>query len=75
LLSFGAEFLSSSFVSKYIKIKMYRTIILPVVLCGNKTWSLTLMEERSLRVSESRTLRKLFRPKRDKVTRKWKKTT
>jgi len=67
--------LSSSLVSKYIKIKMYRTIILPVVLCGSKTWSLTLMEESSLRVSESRMLRKIFRPKRDEVTRNWKKTT
>ena len=59
---------SSSLVSKYIQIKMYRTIILPVVLCGSKTWSFTLMEESSMSVFESRILRKIFRPKRDEVT-------
>jgi len=47
---------------------MYRTIILPVVLCGCETWSLTLTEERSLRVSENRVLRRIFGPKRDEVT-------
>jgi hypothetical protein len=54
---------------------MYRTIILPVVLCGNKTWPLTLMEERSLRVFESRLLSKIFGPKRDEVTENWGKKT
>jgi hypothetical protein len=43
--------------------------------CGSKTCSLTLMEESSLRVFESRMLRKIFRPKRDEVTGNWKKTT
>ena len=60
--------LSSSLLSKNINIKMYRTIILPVVLCGCETWSLTLTEERSLRVSENRVLRRIFGPKRDEVT-------
>jgi hypothetical protein len=53
---------------KNTKIKTYRTIILPVVLCGCLTWSLTLKEERRLRV-----LRRIFGPKRDQVTRKWRK--
>ena len=55
--------LSSSLLSKKLKIKIYRTIILPAVLCGCETWSLTLREERSLRV-----LRRIFGPKRDEVT-------
>jgi hypothetical protein len=54
-------------------IKIYRTIILPVVLCGCETWSLTLREERWLRVFENRVLRRVFGPKRDEVTRKWRK--
>jgi len=55
-------------LSKTLRIKIYRTIILPVVLYGCETWSLTLMEERRLRVSENRVLRKVFGPKRDEVT-------
>jgi hypothetical protein len=51
-----------------LKIKMYRTIILPVVLYGNETWSPTLREERRLRVFENRVLRRIFWLKRDKVT-------
>jgi hypothetical protein len=47
-----------------LKIKIYRTIILPVVLYGCKTWSLTLREEGRLRVFENRVLRKVFGPKR-----------
>ena len=47
---------------------IYRTIILPVVLYGCKTWSLTLREERRLRVFENRVLRKVFATKRDEVT-------
>jgi len=46
--------LSSRLLSKYIKIKIYTTIILPVVLYGCETWSLTLREERRLRVFENR---------------------
>ena len=47
--------LSSMLLSKNVKIKIYRTIILPVVLYGCETWSLTLREERNLRVFENRT--------------------
>ena len=60
--------LSSSLLSKNIKIKMYRTIIFPVVLYGCKSWSLTLREERRLRLFENRVLRRIFGPKRDEVT-------
>jgi hypothetical protein len=58
---------------KNLKIKIYRTIILPVALYGCETWSLTLREERRLRVSEKRVLRRTFGPKRDKVTWEWRK--
>ena len=60
--------LSSSLLSKKLKIKIYRTIILPVVLYGCKTWSLTLREEGRVRVFENRVLGKVFGPKRDEVT-------
>jgi len=60
--------LSSRLVSKNFKIKIYRTIILPVVLYGCETWSLTLREERRLSVFENRVLRKVFGPERDEVT-------
>ena len=59
--------LSSSLLSKTLKIKIYRTIILPVVLYGCETWSLTLREERKLRVFENWVLRRVFVPKRDEV--------
>ena len=52
---------------------IYRTIILPVVLYGCETWSLTLREERRLRVFENRVLRKEFGPKRDEGTEEWRK--
>ena len=65
--------MSSSFLSKKLKIKIYRTIILPVVLYGCETWSLTLREERRLRVFENRVLRSVFGPKRDEVTGEWRK--
>jgi len=65
--------LSSSLLSENLKIKIYRTIILPVVLCGCETWSLTLREERRLRVFAKRVLRRVFWPKRDKVTGEWRK--
>jgi hypothetical protein len=60
--------LSSSLLSKKVKIKIYRTIILPVVLYGCESWSLTLRNERRLRVFENRVLRRVFGPKRDEVT-------
>jgi hypothetical protein len=56
-----------------VQIKIYRTIILPVVLYGCEAWSLTLMEERRLRVFENRVLRKVFGPRRDEVTGEWRK--
>ena len=65
--------LSSSLLSKKLKIKIYRTIVLPVVPCGCETWSLTLREERRLRVVENRVLRRVFGPKRDEVTGEWRK--
>jgi hypothetical protein len=52
---------------------MYRTIIMPVVLYGCETWSLTLREERRLKVFENTVLRRIFGPKRDEVTREWRK--
>ena len=60
--------MSSSLLSKNLKITIYRTIILPVVLCGCETWSLTLREERRLRVFENRVLRRIVGSKRDEVT-------
>ena len=65
--------LSSRLLSKNVKIKIHRTIILPVVLYGCETWSLTLREERRLRVFENRVLRRIFGPKRDEVTGEWRK--
>jgi hypothetical protein len=55
----------------YKNIKIQRTIILPVVLYGCETWSLSLTEEHRLRLFENRVLRKIFGPKRDEVTGKW----
>ena len=63
--------LSSRLISKNLKIKIYRTIILPVVLYGCETWSLTLREERKLRVYENVVLRRIFVPRRDEVTGEW----
>ena len=59
---------SSRLLSKNLKIKIYRIIILSVVLYGCETWSLTLREGRRLRVFENRVLRRIFGPKRDEVT-------
>jgi hypothetical protein len=56
---------------KNIKIRVYRTIILPFVLYGCETWSLPLKEEQKLRVFENRVLRRIFGPKRDEVTGEW----
>ena len=62
---------SSRLLSKSLKIKIYRTIILPVVLYGCETWSLKLREERKLRVSENMALRRIIGPRRDEVTGEW----
>jgi hypothetical protein len=65
--------LSSRLLTKNLKIRIYRTIILLVVLYGCETWSLTLKEERRMRVFENRVLRRIFGPNRDEVTREWRK--
>jgi hypothetical protein len=54
-----------------LQVKIYRTIILPVVLCGCETWSVTLREKHRLRVFENRVLRGIFGPRRDGVTGEW----
>jgi hypothetical protein len=64
--------LSSSLLTKNIKIKLHRSIILPVVLYECETWSLTLIEK-GLRVFKNRVLRRLLLPKRDELTREWRK--
>jgi len=64
------KLLSSRLLSKNLKMKIYRTIILPVVLYGRETWSLTLREERKLRVIENMVLR-IFGPRRDELTGEW----
>jgi len=65
--------LSSSLLSNNIGVMKYITLILPVVLCGCETWSLTLREEHRLRVFGNRMLRRIFGPKRDEVTQEWRK--
>jgi len=54
-----------------IYIYIYKTVILHVVLYGCETWSLTLREERKLRVFENMVLRRIFGPRRDDVTGEW----
>jgi hypothetical protein len=56
-----------------LEVKIYKTIILPVILYGCETWSVTLREEHRLRVFENRVLRGIFGPKRDEVTGEWRK--
>jgi hypothetical protein len=60
--------LSSLLLPKNVKIKIYRTIMLPVALHGHETWLLTLREEHRLRTYENRELRRTFGPERDEVT-------
>ena len=64
-------FFSSSLIPKNLKIKIHKTIILPVVLYKCETWSLTQREERRLRMFENKVLRRIFGPKRDEVTMEW----
>jgi hypothetical protein len=71
LLILYYSFVFPSAFPENIKIKMYRTITLPVVLYGCATWSLTMRKEHRLRVLESRVLRKIFGPKRDEVAGEW----
>jgi hypothetical protein len=65
--------MSSRLLSRKLKVKIYKTIILPVVLYGCEIWSLTLGKEHRLRVFENRVLRRIFGPKRDEVTGEWSK--
>jgi hypothetical protein len=65
--------LSSRLLSKNLQIRIYKTIILPVVLYGRETWPLTLREKLRLRVFENRVLRRTFGPKRDEMTGEWRK--
>jgi hypothetical protein len=65
--------LSSRLLSKYLNVRIYKTIILPVVLNGCETWSQILREEHRLKVFENRVLRRIFGPKRDEVTGEWRK--
>jgi len=65
--------MSSSLLSKNLKIKIYKSIILSVVLYGCESLSLTLREGHRLRVSENWVLRRIIGPKRDEVTMEWRK--
>jgi hypothetical protein len=65
--------LSSRLLSRNVKDKIYKSIILPVVLYGCETWSLTLREEHRPRVFENRVLSRIFGPKRDEVAGEWRK--
>jgi hypothetical protein len=65
--------LSSRLLSRSVKVKIYKTTILPIVLYGCETWFLTLKEEQRLRVFENRVLWRIFGPKRDEVTGEWRK--
>jgi hypothetical protein len=65
------KILSSSLLSKNAKIKIYRIIILPLVLCRCETWSLTFREERRLKLFENSVFRRIFGPKVDEVTGEW----
>ena len=65
--------LLSCLLSKKLKVNTYKTVMLPVVFYGCETWSLTLREERRLRVFENKVLRKIFGVKRDKITGEWRK--
>jgi hypothetical protein len=65
--------LSSRLLPKNVKIRIYKTIILPVDLYGYETWFLTLSEEHKLRVFEHRVLKRIFRKKRDEMTGGWRK--
>jgi hypothetical protein len=65
--------LSSRLLSKNVNIRIYKTIILPVVLYGCEIWSLTLRQQHRLRVFENRVLRRIFGLRRDEVTGEWRK--
>jgi hypothetical protein len=60
-------------MSKNVKVRLYKTIIFPVVLCRRETWSLIVREEYKLRALENRVMRRIFGPKRDGVMGGWRK--
>jgi hypothetical protein len=65
---YSVQVLSFHLLCRSIKVNIFRVIILPLVLYGCETWSVTLREEHRLRVFENRVLRRIFGPKRDEVT-------
>ena len=67
------KILSSHLLSKKLEVNTYKTIILPIVLYGCETWSLTLREEHRLKVFENKVLRKIFGAKKDEITGEWRK--
>ena len=71
MLLFGTEYSVFQIAVQKLKIKIYRTIIRPVVLYECETWSLTFREERRLRIFENRVLKRVFGSKRDEVTWEW----
>jgi hypothetical protein len=71
LLLFCSRVLFSYLIFKNLKVKAYRTIILPVVLYGYETWSLTLREEHGLRSFKNRVVRRIFGHKREEAVGKW----
>jgi hypothetical protein len=73
LATLRSSLLSSHLLSRNVKVKIYKTIILPFVFCGCKTWSLTLKEEHRQRMFENKVVRRIFGPKRDEVTGEWRK--
>jgi hypothetical protein len=73
MLPFGPEHFVLSPAVKNVKVRIHKTIILPVVLYGCETWSLTVRKEHKLRVFENRVLRRIFEPKRDGVIGGWRK--
>jgi hypothetical protein len=73
MLPFGREPFVLSPAVKNVKVRIYKTIILPVVPYGCETWSLRLKEECKLSVFENRVLRRIFGPKRNGVTGGWRK--
>ena len=67
------KIVSSRLLSKKLKVRTYKTIILQVVLYGCETWSLTLIEEHRLRVFKNKVLSKIFGAKRGEITGEWRK--
>ena len=63
--------MSSQLLSKNIKLKIYKTVVLPVIFYGCETWTLTLREEKRLQVFENKVLRKIFGPKSEEQTGEW----